>query len=309
MSTAPKLTETDEASAKPGNSEPISATGAVPLTEKEQLEVEKLRLEVRELGHHWLQRPQNLSAVSAITLGIIGLIWAISNGFFSITRSELEIKRERLLRETSELQKQRETQLASLYQLRHDVEQAKQALSLSESKARKAKEDEMRARSDEKRAKETVVELDRPLLLHAFIVGGPWLPARDPEFEINLEAINIGKDSGTVKVETILGCRLVWSTPKDFYSNKWKIKRWDSTGLAYGGSVRHGLITLSFPADPNSLRAQLRSVTNERFSNETPGPCEYYVLIHMTRADGKESVTPVTEELEGAYSFVYGMND
>jgi hypothetical protein len=309
MGTAPKLPETDEAYAKPGNSGSVSANGAVLLAEKEQLEVEKLRREVRELGHPWWQRPQNLSALSSITLAIIGLIWAISNGFFSITRSELEIKKERLLRETSELQKQKETQLASLSRLRHEVAQAQQALSISESKARKAQEDEMRARSDEKRAKERLAELDRPLLLHATIVGGPWLSARDPEFEINLAAINIGKDSGTVKVETILGCRSVWSLPVDFYSSKWKIRRWDSTALDYGGGVKHGLITLSFPADADSLRAQLRSVTNDRFRNAATSPCEYYIFVHMTRADGKESVTPVTEKLEGAYSFVYGIND
>lgn len=308
MSTEPKLTETEEAAANPASSEPASGTGGIPLTEKEQLEVEKLRREVRELGHHWWQRPQNLSALSSVTLGIIGLIWAISNGFFSITRSELEIKKERLLRETSELQKQKETQLASLSQLRQEVAQAQQALSLSERKARKAQEDEIRARSDEKRAKDRVVELDKPLLLHATVVGGPWLSARDPEFEINLEAINIGTTPGTIRVELILGCRTRWAMPQDFISDKWKITRWDSTRLDYGRSVKHGQITIAFPAEPETLRTQLQSLTNERFRVAEPKPCDFYIEIYMRRADGQESVKPVLEQLEGAYSWVYGDN-
>gem|GEM_PF-3427683 len=75
--------------------------------DKQELENEKLRLEIDYLKKAWYRKPEMLRVVLPTILAIFSLIYAISTGFFSSKQEILELKKAQLTLEISEFEKEK----------------------------------------------------------------------------------------------------------------------------------------------------------------------------------------------------------
>lgn len=71
---------------------------------KEELESEKLQLEIKQLREHWWQKPSYVLAALPTLLAIISLIYGLSNGYFQALAMKLEIDRGNLQSQKSNLE-------------------------------------------------------------------------------------------------------------------------------------------------------------------------------------------------------------
>lgn len=71
----------------------------------DELEKQKLELEVSELQKSWLRKPDVLKVLLPTTFAIFSLIYAISTGFFSSKSELLELKKKQLEFEVSQFEK------------------------------------------------------------------------------------------------------------------------------------------------------------------------------------------------------------
>lgn len=75
----------------------------------ENLEEEKLQLEIAELKRHWLKKPQYLQILLPTILAIFSLLYAITSGLFSSKQELLELNKKQLETDISAFQKEKST--------------------------------------------------------------------------------------------------------------------------------------------------------------------------------------------------------
>lgn len=79
-----------------------------PAQQKEQLELEKLRLEVGELKLSWWKRPVYLGLAIPIVLALLTFLTALLTGWFDEKREQLEDQKKILTLEVHELRRERD---------------------------------------------------------------------------------------------------------------------------------------------------------------------------------------------------------
>jgi hypothetical protein len=81
-----------------------------PIDERSALEQKKLELEIKQLSAPWFFTPSILSPMATICVALIGLLWAGCNGFFDVSRRELDVRRREIAMDIRELTQQRDRQ-------------------------------------------------------------------------------------------------------------------------------------------------------------------------------------------------------
>lgn len=224
-----------------------------PEKELTRLSAQKLLLEIRELSAPWWHRPSYMAAVASILGATLGLFWAISSGYFDVSRKELELKRQILLAETGAIQ-------ARL----HTLEES------------------------EKKLQERIGVLDSPVLLDGYVSRAPSdFAALQTEVRLYVTGANLGEKSGSARVDCVLVCNLeinghaysaenVHPVPSD--GDQTTISRWsdEMVELVFWQPLLKKHFSDTF-ANAFELQTNPTSV------------CEFEAIVHLVRADGKEA--------------------
>lgn len=225
-------------------------------SELQRLQVQKVREEIRELRAAPWRRPAWLASVTTMAAAIIGLMWAISNGYFENRARELRLQ-------TDDLKAGRDHQLRE---------------SALEKKRYEAQARELRGRVAVLQRR--VAELNVPLVTNALSFTAPWVESylRGPA-TLRLSGSGFGKTTGTVQLNFIastvdhsVSCLRLQGAPT----------AWED-----------GEITVEMPGlDVAQLRNRARSVCRAPGGSNH---CAMALLIHVIRQDGSASPTRYVE--------------
>ena len=155
--------------------------------EQARLQAQKLRHEIRELTAAPWRRPAWLASTATIAAGIIGLVWALLNGYFETRIRELKL-------ETRDLQAGRDAQSTKFRR-----EQREYQLEIS------------RLRERARLLEQRVLELDIPLINNIGPHKAPWREYRrfglqtSLPWELELLGSNFGTQVGQVQV-IVMSC-------------------------------------------------------------------------------------------------------
>ena len=153
-----------------------------------------------------------MAAAATVVAAFAGLIWAISTGFFDVSRRELEVRRQELQAETRELEARRDRQSAE-YRRQTQIQN-------NEIQALHARESELRQELD---------HLGKPLILEGQVERAPWLSPPASVARLHLTGVGFGTIAGAARVSIAVAC----SQSLDAAAG------WENVG-AFSGSVQQG---------------------------------------------------------------------
>lgn len=87
----------------------------------EDLEKEKVQLEIDELKRHWLKNPHYLQVLLPTILAIFSLLYAITSGLFSSKQELLELNKRQLETDITNFQKEKTTLIGTNNQLKTQI--------------------------------------------------------------------------------------------------------------------------------------------------------------------------------------------
>jgi len=165
--------------------------------ELQRLQVEQLKLEIRDLRLSWWKRPSWLAACATITAAICGLIWAATTQYFDTRIRELKLET-------------------------RDFEAARDRQSQAFTRERKAYEARVqKLLEEESRLRLLVRQLDVPIVTRIFFNGTFWTERPSNAPDVLVDGANLGSQEGQLSIEinlrtptggrslTILTCRNV----------------------------------------------------------------------------------------------------
>jgi|GEM_PF-4292229 len=91
------------------SNEPQTASGP-PIDERSALEQRKLELEIKEMSARWFLTPSILAPIATICAALLGLLWAGCNGFFDVSRRELDVRKREIAMDIRDLTQQQDKQ-------------------------------------------------------------------------------------------------------------------------------------------------------------------------------------------------------
>lgn len=89
--------------------------------EIEDLEREKVQLEIEELKRHWIKKPQYLQVLLPTVLAIFSLLYAITSGLFSSKQELLELNKRQLETDIINFQKEKKSLIETNNQLKTQI--------------------------------------------------------------------------------------------------------------------------------------------------------------------------------------------
>ena len=179
-------------------------------SERDRLELDELRLRLRDLTRPWWQRPTVMAPLATITAAIVGVIWAMATGFFDVAKRELVISKRELEYETRELRDKRDRQSLEFKRISNEIEGIRKDLANKELLLRKrsVEIEEQNAAIRELRGQEQqllarVRDADRPIISKGtateISVGGPHATLR-------LFGTSFGTRAGAIALELHTDC-------------------------------------------------------------------------------------------------------
>jgi hypothetical protein len=233
--------------------------------ERRLLELEELRLRLRDLRAPWWRRLSVTAPLATIAAATLGLLWGIATGFFSVSLRELEVAKRELKSEIVELKARRDQQSVA-----HQNEKAGLVAEIEALRKR------------QRNALRDLNALSSPFLvsvfperLHGHSEGKP------PALSVVVNTVNL-PGPGTMSIILLARC----SARKQIYLGKLFVRQF---------SYIHNSRTIRFESD------DLVAVTSRLPPNIEPHGCGYYLETVLTREDGKRTnavMTDVTDVLE-----------
>jgi hypothetical protein len=185
---------------------PKDAGSTIP--EREQLELEELRLRIRDLSAPWWKRPPVTAPLATIVAAILGLIWAVSTGFFDVTRRELAVSKRELQIQTTDLEAKRDRQSAAF-----EADSRKQRALIEQLKQQQVT------------LSRELKTLDTPVLVHVeWLRSGPT-PEYQDSLELVIEGANLGEKQGTSRLSLSVWCPMK-DTKSELGSLPATVDRW-----------------------------------------------------------------------------------
>lgn len=228
--------------------------------ERHLLELEELRLRVRDLRMPWWRRPSVTAPLATIAAATLGLVWGIATGFFSISLRELEVAKRELKSEIVDLKAHRDQQSVA--------HRSEKAALVSEIEALR------------KRQRDTLRELNAlnsPFLLSVLAERSrDYGDGKPAALSLLVHTLNL-PSPGTMSLILLGRC----ADHKQIYLGKLPVRR-----FSYIPNSR----TLRFEKD------DLVTVIGRLPPNIANQDCGYYVETVLTREDGKRT-NPVTTDV------------
>lgn len=81
-----------------------------PVEARVALELEELRLRIRDLRAPWWRRPAVTAPLATVVAASLGLFWGVASGFFDVSRRELMVTKRELELENRDLKANRDAQ-------------------------------------------------------------------------------------------------------------------------------------------------------------------------------------------------------
>lgn len=233
--------------------------------ERRLLELEELRLRLRDLRVPWWRRPSVTAPLATIAAATLGLLWGIATGFFSVSLRELEVAKRELKSEIVELKAHRDQQSVA-----HLNEKAGLVAEIEVLKKR------------QRDALRDLNALSSPFLVSVFPerLHGQG-EGKPPALSLVVDTINL-PGPGSMSVTLLARC----SARKQIYLGRLFVRQY-----SYIPNSR----TLRFES------ADLFAVTSRLPPDLEPHGCGYYLETVLTRGDGKRTnavMTDVTDVLE-----------
>lgn len=223
-----------------------------------RLTAQKLREEIAEQQRHWWKKPSWVAPLASVVAAVIGLVWAISSGFFETQRRAIALQ-------TELLRAQRDDASAAFQKEKASYQAEIQSL---------------RKQSGGLQAQ--VSTLDRPILVEARVFAEPGSNVTGTSIPLELRGANFGAAPGVV--QTSLGVQCAHATVPWFdpaHALEVRITEWSPTRI---------LLT----ASKDNLRELMwymvwESAATIRGATETQ--CEVLVIASVRRDDGRTTDT------------------
>lgn len=230
-------------------------------TELEKLTIAKLRLEIRQL-ERWWRSASHVGAAASIVVAVLGLLWAVTSGFFDVARRDLELRKRELEFENRTLQEKRD------------------ALTVRFTKEKREREATIvQLKRTSEALNDQLQRLGRPLVLDVFVVSAPWLPRTPSKSDIvvTFRPLFFGEKQPTVRAYVggvCFGVAYLTNLRRDT-SFAVSVVTWTPTD----GKVR-------IPYD--AVKSRILPMATHK-GNEHERGCRATIYLRFFRADGKES--------------------
>jgi hypothetical protein len=177
----------------------VETAAEPPIDECSALEQRKLELEIKQLSARWFLTPSILAPMATICAALLGLLWAGCNGFFDVSRRELDVRKREIAMDIRDLTQQRDRQtkafVTEVAKRESEIQRLRLQVASSERQVKSLQ-------AESAKEKTRLLQLDQPVTTAWVATGG------DHDATIMISGLNLGTTQGKIQCNPSLDPKL-----------------------------------------------------------------------------------------------------